>query len=79
MIRLLYGSVKSYGFGKIGQNYLDGIVKRILKLIYYGVKPIFVFDGKAPEIKRRTLVKRFKMRQERKINYQKLAQRIISQ
>ena len=31
---------------------------RICKLLYFGVKPVFVFDGKAPLIKQRTLQER---------------------
>lgn len=29
--------------------------KRILKLLHHGIQPIFVFDGKTPELKRRTV------------------------
>ncbi|AFN83777.1 Rad2 [Encephalitozoon romaleae SJ-2008] len=32
--------------------------KRIAKLLYHGIKPIFVFDGKAPEIKRQAILER---------------------
>lgn len=32
--------------------------KRIAKLLYHGIQPIFVFDGKAPEIKRQAILER---------------------
>jgi DNA excision repair protein ERCC-5 len=36
--------------------HLIGFFKRICKLLYYGIKPIFVFDGAPPELKKQTIV-----------------------
>lgn len=33
-----------------------GTFRRIMKLLFYGVKPVFVFDGDAPTLKKRTIV-----------------------
>lgn len=36
--------------------HLLGFFRRICKLLYYGIRPVFVFDGGAPSLKRHTLV-----------------------
>ena len=44
-----------------GQNphtYLIDLLKRICKLLNYGIKPIFVFDGAHPLLKRDTIISR---------------------
>ena len=48
-------------------SHLSGLLSRTSRLASYGIKPIFVFDGKPPELKRETLNKR----KERKLNAQK--------
>ncbi|KIY43975.1 PIN domain-like protein [Fistulina hepatica ATCC 64428] len=35
-----------------------GFLRRIVKLLFYGIKPVFVFDGGAPTLKRSTLNER---------------------
>ena len=36
--------------------HLVGLFNRICKLLYYGIKPVFVFDGGVPHLKKKTLV-----------------------
>jgi DNA excision repair protein ERCC-5 len=50
------------------------IFKRILYLLEHNIKPVFVFDGKAPELKRHTLRLRQDMREKRLVNLKKLAE-----
>ncbi len=33
-----------------------GFLRRINKLLFHGIKPVFVFDGGAPSLKRNTIV-----------------------
>lgn len=37
--------------------HLVGFLRRICKLLFYGIKPVFVFDGGAPALKRMTIVR----------------------
>lgn len=45
------------GQGNALQNgHLLGFFRRICKLLFYDIKPVFVFDGGAPSLKRNTIV-----------------------
>lgn len=51
--------------------------KRIIKLLTMGVRPVFVFDGKPPDLKKKTLMNRFRARFQQETNYTKIAQKMI--
>lgn len=51
--------------------HLLGLLQRVCKLLFYGVKPVFVFDGGVPQLKKQTLA----ARQERRTVAQESAQR----
>merc|ERR550519_645862 len=38
--------------------HLLGLYHRICKLLFYKIKPVFVFDGQAPQLKKDTLHRR---------------------
>ena len=44
------------GRGLVNAHVL-GFLRRISKLLFYGIKPVFVFDGGAPALKRSTIVR----------------------
>ncbi|WP_406670549.1 flap endonuclease-1 [Methanolobus sp. ZRKC4] len=48
-------------------SHLSGILYRLTSLMEAGVKPVFVFDGKPPEMKSRTIEKRAEIRESARI------------
>lgn len=40
----------------LANAHLLGLFHRLCKLLYYRIKPVFVFDGGVPQIKRETIV-----------------------
>lgn len=41
---------------------ISGFLKRLLKLLFYGIKPIVVFDGKVIDLKRKEVMRRRDLR-----------------
>jgi DNA excision repair protein ERCC-5 len=39
-----------------------GFLRRINKLLFHGIKPVFVFDGGAPNLKKSTIAERRRKR-----------------
>ena len=58
--------------------HIVGFFRRICKLLYYGIKPVFVFDGGAPELKRQTIAARRKRREGRREDASKTAERLLT-
>ena len=56
---------------------IDGFLRRICKLLYFGIKPVFVFDGSTPSIKKKTLMMRRKLRHKQQVNYGKAAEKLL--
>lgn len=60
------------------QSHIVGFFRRICKLLYYGILPIFVFDGGAPSLKRRTILKRRERREGHRESLAQTAQRLLA-
>jgi len=54
--------------GKI-TSHLSGLFTRTAKMIEFGIKPVFVFDGRAPKIKEKERERRAELKEEAKRQY----------
>ncbi|KAG5186038.1 XPG N-terminal domain-containing protein, partial [Tribonema minus] len=65
--------------GAVMKNaHIIGTLRRVIKLLYHRIRPVFVFDGGAPSLKEQTLRARRRMRQDAEVNVTKQAQRILT-
>ncbi|KAL1986798.1 hypothetical protein VTN96DRAFT_5663 [Rasamsonia emersonii] len=55
-----------------------GFFRRICKLLYFGIKPVFVFDGGAPVLKRQTIAARKKRREGRREDAVRTAGKLLA-
>ncbi len=56
-------------------SHLSGLFFRTLNFLESGIKPVFVFDGKPPELKMRTVKKRATVRKEARVLYERALER----
>lgn len=71
----LHQMVKGYQDAKgapLANAHLMGLFQRLCKLLYFRIKPIFVFDGGFPDLKKETISKR----QDHKVKYNSESERI---
>ncbi|PSR75607.1 hypothetical protein PHLCEN_2v9087 [Hermanssonia centrifuga] len=65
------------GRGLINAHVL-GFLRRISKLLFYGIKPVFVFDGGAPTLKRSTIIERKNKKSGAVASHAKVAERLLA-
>ncbi|GAB5368237.1 hypothetical protein AAMO2058_001301900 [Amorphochlora amoebiformis] len=66
------------GEGNMLKNaHLLGIFRRICKLLYYRIKPVFVFDGPAPMRKRLTLAQRSRVKRKARSSLVRTAEKLL--
>jgi DNA excision repair protein ERCC-5 len=58
-------------------SHLVGFVRRICKLLFHGIKPIFVFDGGVPELKSATIRNRRERKQKAQVSVEKVAEKVL--
>src|SRR4051812_6861908 len=64
--------------GNIQHNaHLIGLFKRILRLLYHGIQPIFVFDGLAPRLKKQTILQRKLQREHYSNSIKRMAEKLL--
>lgn len=59
-------------------SHVVGFFRRICKLLFHGIKPVFVFDGGAPALKRQTIVGRKKRREGRREDAVRTAGKLLA-
>src|ERR1700744_4863325 len=59
-------------------SHVVGFFRRICKLLYFGIKPVFVFDGGAPVLKRETIRKRKRRREGRREDATRTAGKLLA-
>lgn len=59
-------------------SHIVGFFRRICKLLYFGIRPVFVFDGGAPVLKRQTIANRKKRREGRREDAAKTAGKLLA-
>lgn len=59
-------------------SHVVGFFRRICKLLYFGILPVFVFDGGAPILKRETIRKRARRREGRRDDAAKTAGKLLA-
>ncbi|KAK6538679.1 DNA repair protein rad2 [Orbilia ellipsospora] len=55
-----------------------GFFRRIVKLLFHGIRPVFVFDGGAPLLKRQTIANRKSRRQDRREDASNTARKLLT-
>eukprot|EP01119_Soliformovum_irregulare_P013190 TRINITY_DN3490_c0_g1_i4.p1 TRINITY_DN3490_c0_g1~~TRINITY_DN3490_c0_g1_i4.p1 ORF type:complete len:802 (-),score=263.84 TRINITY_DN3490_c0_g1_i4:42-2447(-) len=65
----------------VRNSHIIAIFNRICKLLFYGIKPIFVFDGATPALKKKTVETRRMLRDKRQdtIAVKRAAQKLLKQ
>ncbi len=65
--------------GKPVKNcHLLGTLKRVARLLYHNIRPVFVFDGAAPALKLQTIQARRQRRRDADLNVEQSARRILA-
>ncbi|OBZ72529.1 DNA repair protein rad13 [Grifola frondosa] len=65
------------GRGLVNAHVL-GFLRRISKLLFYGIKPVFVFDGGAPALKRATIAERKNKKRGAAASHAQIAERLLA-
>lgn len=55
-----------------------GFLRRICKLLFHGIRPVFVFDGGAPALKRNTITERKKKKSGAAASHAQIAERLLA-
>ncbi|EDK46318.1 conserved hypothetical protein [Lodderomyces elongisporus NRRL YB-4239] len=59
-------------------SHIVGFFRRICKLLFFGIRPIFVFDGGVPVLKKQTIAERKNRRQQKAESTRETAQKLLA-
>lgn len=59
-------------------SHIVGFFRRICKLLFHGIRPVFVFDGGAPVLKRQTIAGRKQRREGRREDALQTAKKLLA-
>lgn len=71
-------AVRDQEGNRVPNAHIVGFFRRICKLLYFGIKPVFVFDGGVPVLKRRTIEKRRERRQGKRDSAKNTARKLLA-
>ena len=57
--------------------HLVGFFRRICRLLFHNIRPVFIFDGATPALKRRTVVERRRRREQQGLRVGKTAEKLL--
>lgn len=73
-VRQRDGSLLTDSKGNV-TSHLVGLFTRTSKLLQYGIKPAFVFDGEPPELKRKEIKRRAELKKEAELRYREAVEK----
>lgn len=59
-------------------SHIVGFFRRICKLLFHGIRPVFVFDGGAPALKRQTIAGRKQRREGKREDAAQTARKLLA-
>ncbi|HIE23838.1 MAG TPA: flap endonuclease-1, partial [Candidatus Korarchaeota archaeon] len=74
LIRLRYGVPLTDKYGRV-TSHLNGLLFRTLRLVEAGIRPVYVYDGKPPKLKSKTLEERVEKKKEAEVKWREAVAR----
>ncbi len=74
LIRLRYGVPLTDKYGRV-TSHLNGLLFRTIRLIEAGIRPVYVYDGRPPQLKSRTLEERVEKKKEAEVKWKEAVAR----
>ncbi|KAJ1962161.1 DNA repair protein rad2 [Dipsacomyces acuminosporus] len=73
----LFKAMRDSDGNPLEEVHILGFYRRVCKLLYYDIQPVFVFDGAAPELKRATVAERQSLKESKTRDAKRAAQQLL--